>query len=501
MLGFSVNFKPGKSELTPSCSYTHLGCRFSTRDKMFRLPSSRCRKLTNVIGNLLAETKESSRPRALSVAAVIGSLWSINVVARTSTAILCRFMTLTIAKLLRVPELRIADPGALARMLKRVWRGRVQWTQAAAEELAFWVAVDFATLEAPMDYDMFDDAVGQVCLHPEQGILDKSVLCIGVDTSDVASGGGQFIIKGDLWCLGPDGLLHALLSEAEVDASSTMRELLGVLRAIEACAKNTTRVLVMCDNMAVSHIMRKGSKLPQLQAVVVRIFKLQLRRRMMVRCQWLRRDERILAVADAASRIEGSCEWYAPPLLFWRANQLSYQVWGHGLTFDRFATTRLSQPMDCGERLPFNSRFRQPHSSGVDAFQQCWKNHINWINAPFSLLDRVFDKLLQQDAVAVVVVPLKYSKRWTIRVRQGAMGLLKLWPFNSNLPAWRMIGMHEEAPPYRAGFALALVDYRCSNEAVNVHRDASSLMHTRGHRLKWETPERLETLWRNTSRA
>lgn len=493
ILGFSVNFRKGKSELTPSCTYTHLGVRFSTRDKMFRLPPSRCDKLQNVLKALHEEVQGPLEPQALTVASVIGSLWSINVVAHTSTAILCRQMTLTIAKLLGVPELKIADKGQLARMLKRVWKGHVVWTTAANEELLFWLEVDFSKLEAHMAYDCFDADIEQVCVSPKDWVLHDSVTCLAVDSSDTSSGGGQFISKGNLWQLDDHGLLHVLLSESEVGASSTFRELTGVFHALVACAKETEKVLVMCDNLAVSQVLRKGSRIPQLQDLFVRIFKLQLRRRMVVRCQWLSRNEKILVIADAASRLQGCCEWHAPALLFWRAQQLAVRTWGSGITFDRFASTKLSQPIDCGRRLPFNTRFRQPHSSGVDAFQQRWSGHINWVNAPFVLLNRIFDLLEAQEAVAVVVVPLRTSHRWSGRVRQGAMGLRKLWSYNCNLPAWRMVGLPEASSPYRAGFGLALVDYRREPSSLMEFSDAGRLRWSRGHRVQWDQDESLRT--------
>jgi hypothetical protein len=158
------------------------------------------------------------------------------------------------------------------------------------------------------------------------------------------------------------------------------------------------------------------------------------------------------------SRIQLSANWHAPPALFWRANSLAFSIWGTGFQFDRFSATSNAQPVDLRRRLPFNSEYMQPFSSGCNALAQEWRGFVNWCNPPFVMLTKVFSLLRAQRATAAVVVPLRAKQRWSPWIRPGASGVVGRFEFDPSSPAFRMSG----APPcsYRSGFAVIFLDFR-----------------------------------------
>lgn len=120
---------------------------------------------------------------------------------------------------------------------------------------------------------------------------------------------------------------------------------------------------------------------------------------------WFPRETKLIRGCDDDSRIVGNCNFSAEGGIFWEANAIAISMWGSGFTCDRFASTRQLQPINCHIKLPFNSRFYQPYSAGVDALAQHWSGEINWVNAPYALVDRVYALIKAQQAVAAIVVP------------------------------------------------------------------------------------------------
>ena len=169
-----------------------------------------------------------------------------------------------------------------------MWSGNVSWSHAAEEELAFWESVDFTSLRAPISYDaLIPDMLSWV--HRGEGpgssalerldalqvymrgcIRDRApgVRVFASDTSDSTSGAVEVDWRSDgsLSC-GP--IMVSPLSAAGCGASSTYRELEGIVKMDFALIPPACgRVFVIVDNLAVVHVLVRGSRIPALHRLV-----------------------------------------------------------------------------------------------------------------------------------------------------------------------------------------------------------------------------------------
>ena len=299
------------------------------------------------------------------------------------------------------------------------------------------------------------------------GVVSDTVRVWAVDTSDSGSGGAEFLREGQLWALKPGTEMFVRLAPHEVTTSSCMRELLGVLRLDLASIPATcSRAVVMCDSQAAVACLLRGSRVPQLQQVVRRIFSRQLTTGRVLFPVWVRRSFSQIVAVDTISRTRLGCVYSAPPKLFRVANTRAVALCGRPCGLDAFADMHNAMCRADGCTLPFFSRDAGPHTSGVDAFLQDWRGSVAWVNAPFALIGRVLALLRSQGAVAVVVVPLGRNDPWAPCIRVGATGVRALWPYDPNAPALRMRGLPDSAAPYRGRYALAFLDFRFSSTSL-----------------------------------
>jgi hypothetical protein len=148
ILGFTVNFKPGKSQVVPAYMSRHIGYVWASLRMRLSLPMSRAAKTRRAITTVRLQVHETQgRPSARAVARLIGLLWSAHMVAHRAVALLCRGMINTLAEALGSEDIRKAARtekyDVLRWLLKAVYDGTVGWTAVADDELRFWEATDF----------------------------------------------------------------------------------------------------------------------------------------------------------------------------------------------------------------------------------------------------------------------------------------------------------------------------------------------------------------------
>ena len=155
LLGFRLNLP--KCHLLPTPWLAHLGLLLDARvgpGCSFSLTKSRAANIAAAFATLAKVVVVGRRVPLLSVAAVVGTIWSIHAVAHRAVAIMCRAMISVIAIALRVPEITLErDSKRLAALLKRAWRGFGVWTRAAHAELGFWLRVPLDELSSKMRFD------------------------------------------------------------------------------------------------------------------------------------------------------------------------------------------------------------------------------------------------------------------------------------------------------------------------------------------------------------
>lgn len=460
--GFWVNYD--KTCVMPARRPRYLGCIADSTRLRFSLPGDRCAKLRRAVAAVRGQVSRSKRIGMKLLAKLVGNLWSIHVVCRRAVAIMCRSMIAVLAKQLRQPWLlQVRDRYRLKHLLKRAWEGDAVWTAEAELELQFWERVRFEDLCAPMrQWDLFPDA-RDCLLRPRRGGLHPSVKVFAADSSDYASGGAEFVVMKDELRPRPHLMMVVELSAVGLVESSTYKELEGLCKLeFTLVGRDSRRVFFLVDNVAAMRIILRGSKLEKLNAFAKLLFLRGLRQRKLLCPLWFRRNEEVIEVVDARSRLCTSTDFCLPSALFWEANGVAQDLWGCGFQFDRFASTVTVMPTDCRVRLPFNSEFWQPGSSGRDALKQDWRGTVNWVNAPFCVLDQVIGLLKSQQAAAAVLVPRGAGGRWDTEAVPGCKGYCAELRFNPRLPENWMTGRGRNT--FKGDYAIVFVDFRPRHE-------------------------------------
>jgi hypothetical protein len=477
LLGFTVNFKPGKSQLLPDVRSRHIGYVWASVLMRISLPDSRVAKTFKAVRELRLQVRDTGwRPHARAVARVIGLLWSAHMVAHRAVSLLCRGMIATLAVALGSSDIHDAavaeDYARLRWLLKAVYDGAVVWTGVAEGELTFWGDTDFAALEGDVAFHCLDSEFQEWCWRPADSVAADDVRVFAVDTSDSASGGGEFLADGGVWRLSDDGMMVTMLSPAQVVTSSTARECKGCVDVDETCVPDScTKAVVLCDNQSTVSVMSKGSGIPALNACAVTCFRRALRAHRILHYVWIGRAEGVIVACDAASRLRLTSDVATPAEIFWRANAVACQLFGRGFQFDRFASAKTACPPDTLTKLPFNSQYRAPGSAGRDAMAQYWVGYINWVCPPFVLLDAVLDLMWAQGVAGAVVVPWSsgQGRPWRPRVSTGAVGVCGRFTYKP-----RDFG----DGAYRGVYAVAFLDYRRAGGAVSTGPSAESFGRT-----------------------
>ena len=135
-------------------------------------------------------------------------------------------------------------------------------------------------------------------------------------------------------------------------------------------------------------------------------------------------------------------------------------MFGRGFQFDRFSSFETAMPADGRRKLPFNSYYIQPFSSGRDALRQNWFGWVNWCHPPHHLVGRAISLMCRQRAVGVVVLPLGARQLWSSAAQPGAEeGVVHRFTFNPRLPVNQLVGKKTPCK-WRGRFAVVFFDFR-----------------------------------------
>lgn len=196
-------------------------------------------------------------------------------------------------------------------------------------------------------------------------------------------------------------------------ASSTLREVLGILRCLQSFCSllHSSSVQILTDNHNAPIICKRGSPNSDLNTVAKQIWSLVRAHRIFVHVTWVPRS--LNQAADALSHFHDASDWSLHPSIF----HALHRAWGP-FSIDRFAshTNRL---------LPrFNSFFWCPDSAGVNALHQTdWHLHFNWCHPPYSQIPQLLSLLIRTQAQAAVLLPFWPSRPW--------------WPLLADGPCFR----------------------------------------------------------------
>ena len=230
-------------------------------------------------------------------------------------------------------------------------------------------------------------------------------------------------------------------------ASSGARELAAILYMLRSIPGPVpARIVVFTDSAVARDTIRRGSKNALLQSFARRIFEWCIQHSAVLAVCWVPRSAPILKEADARSRWRDVHDQRTPTNVVAAADRLATQLWSRPLSFDRMATNLNAVVSPSTRvRLPFNSRWLQPGSSGVNVFVQPpseWAQHINFLHPPTPMIGRVLSFLPATRSRSIVVFP-------------ETVGRGHWWS------PWTQLGQHGVvATSVTCGFVLLAVDHR-----------------------------------------
>ena len=234
---------------------------------------------------------------------------------------------------------------------------------------------------------------------------------------------GSYIVHSEKnqvvgWC-------HKMWKEAEINESSTWRELKACWIALASFSKELSgkQVKWFTDNQNVCSIVHKGSKKQRLHELACDIYQLRVIFDIHLDIEWIPRSQN--DIADYISKIRDYDDWEVTYDFFKFVDSLLGPF-----TIDRFAN------FENRKTVRFNSRFWNPFSEAVDAFTQDWANENNWIVPPICMIARCIRHLQTCRAKGTLIAPeWKSALFWPLLVSYGGQfipGVRDVYRFPTN---------------------------------------------------------------------
>ncbi|XP_033759551.1 uncharacterized protein LOC117341798 [Pecten maximus] len=240
---------------------------------------------------------------------------------------------------------------------------------------------------------------------------------ITTDSSDY--GWGAVVTDSDLYTSG-------LWSYGEQRNHINFLELKAAWLSLKSfCADMTDgHVRFFMDNMvAISYISNMGGKCEGLNNLARKIWFWCVERNIWISASHIPGVDNV--EADRLSRkMNSDLEWQLRPSLF----QCIASKYGDNLSIDMFASRINIQIPVYVSYLP------DPQALAVDAFSMKWSNEhgIIYLFPPFSVIDRVLQKLVEDQATAVMVAPIWTTQPWFPGLLSRITGNCYLLPHVNN---------------------------------------------------------------------
>ena len=299
-----------KSMLQPSTQARSLGFLLDTVAGIFMVPQDRWDIFTTVVKRLLLQGGGSARLVAASAGHAISMKLVLGQVARLLTRDLL---------------------GLVANTADDQWDLWVDLSPEATEELLFWASLK-----------------REDCTSPIWPVPAVTTLTINTDASETAWG-----------AVSPLGTAHGYLTSEQRGSSSSLRELVGILGALQSYGEQLRghSVRLLTDSTNAISAMDHGSRAPGIHRLAVQIFWRCQELGLTLCPEWVPRALNV--EADLVSRHTDFADWKLSPQWF----ALLTRRWGP-FTVDRFASAS-------NTLLPrFNSYYFTSGCEVVDCFSQ-----------------------------------------------------------------------------------------------------------------------------------
>ena len=238
------------------------------------------------------------------------------------------------------------------------------------------------------------------------------------------------------------------------------------------------RVLVYTDNQSAAGMMDIGSRRPELQKILRKIFAIAMRNSFVLVPRWRRRNTDDMQQMDTGTKMD-SCDFQLEPRVF-AALEAKWKI-SHAV--DCFATKANTLTAD------FYSRFYCRGSSGVDALAYDWARAVGtawkpgrqpvaqsrpwcWVHPPRAMIGQTLRHMQRCGAKATVLVPLDRSEVWWPLVAAGSRGTVTSGgrPRRRRIFRRRTGLLNKSGAPMAPGFRDLIavqVDFRACDTAVS----------------------------------
>ncbi len=282
------------------------------------------------------------------------------------------------------------------------WKGELIISEECNTELKFFEEMALKCNGFPIKSEMhtmkvnivFPDAKASkellTVLGGEQ-VLDSDQVC------RIASDSSSF--KAAVLCLDSkeNVTLDFMFTEEEQRASSGLRELLAIKKALEHFIHVSTMqqklIFWATDSTNVVSFLEKGSSKKHVQKVVLCIAKSLAKLNSWIQPIHLYREDERIREADLVSKFRDSDDWSIDEISFQKLREK------YDLSTDMFANSN-------NKRLEtFISKFFEQGCSGVDAMCQKW-DHGMWMCPPIGLLNKIANEVRRRkNCSGIILIP------------------------------------------------------------------------------------------------
>ncbi len=350
-LGFVINWE--KSVLVPTKKLTHLGFEIDSDSMTVTLPSEKVNNIISICQNLITKNRESIR----NVAKVIGSI------------VAC--FPAVLPGPLHYRNLEYAKEEAL-KLNRGDFDASMTISSLMKEELTWWL----------------DNIKTQ-----QKSIIEPTPEVTLTSDASKEGWGGSFEEKkvGGRW------------TEVEQENHINYLELLGaffVLKSFHEHIEGKQVCMLMDNTTAIAYIKHMGGKQPQLNALAKEIWAWCLSGNIVLTSSHIPGIQN--TEADFASRhFNDRVEWSLHEDIF---QKITMKLGSPEI--DLFAS-RLNAK--CARYVAWQ---KDPEAVFIDAFSRSWKDFNAYAFPPFSLIAKVLQRIQQDKAQMIVIVPLWTTQSW-----------------------------------------------------------------------------------------
>lgn len=352
-LGLSVH--PTKGEAVGTTKMSILGYVLDTARREITLPDSRLAELIAAAGALTSAACSASR--------------------RVSFKALQRFTGKAVSCSLALPAGCLYLQRLYAAQRGNSHRRSVRLTQGALRDLSWW-----RSLRSSPD-------VGRPLWLPWLGVLTTDASPYGW--------GGHWDDEVPAKVLFAETTRKLHINVKEVEAVT-----LSLLALSPHCGISEGAVALRIDStVALYCINNYSSRSPLLVAALRRLYTVAKRLSITLSGTWVASVANLRA--DTLSRDRDRTDWRLAPYLF----QVLSQRYGT-FDIDLFAT-------HLNTHCPtFYSSPASPGCAAINSLEQCWAEGNLWANPPFSKIELVLDKIVEDKATVVLILPVWTNQQW-----------------------------------------------------------------------------------------